>query len=154
MNQRTTRPKPLESPEVVLNLWAYAGEDGYVMRLAGKAYVMDGDDAEKLELLHKLACTDFLAAPWEKVPPNFKLTNPEGKQMTGIAHASMLSDAYGQGALFGPLIEALAKALPEQVRSVKGDYQSFRLELPQDPLTVMTVVMEYEDGRLVPMVSG
>lgn len=32
-------------------------------------------------------------------------------------------------------------------------YKKFRMNLPESPLCVTTVVMEFEDGRLVPMVS-
>jgi len=49
-------------------------------------------DEDKLALLRQLAATDFLAAPWHKVPPNVSSTNPDGERMKSIAHASMLSD--------------------------------------------------------------
>ena len=52
------------------------------------------------------------------------------------------------------LIEKLAKLVPEQLRSVVGEYEKFRLDLPESPLSVTTIVMEYENGTLVPMVSG
>jgi hypothetical protein len=48
-------------------------ENGCIFRLAGKAYVMDGDDNEKLSLLRRLSATDFLSAAWHKVPSNFVL---------------------------------------------------------------------------------
>lgn len=37
--------------------------------------------------------------------------------------------------------------------NVEKGYEAFALKLPEDPLTVTTVVMEMDDGRLVPMVS-
>jgi hypothetical protein len=149
-----TKSHPLEEPEVVLNLWAYAGEDGYVLRLAARAYVMDGEDKQKLELLRKLASTDFLTADWHKVPANFNMNGHDGKKMSGVAHASLLSDANTHAVLFGSLMEELARSLPEQMRSIEGQYVRFKLDLPEEPLTVTTLVIEYEDGRLEPMVSG
>lgn len=146
--------QPLTNPEVVLNLWAYSSEDGYIMRLAGKAYALQGNDEDKLAMLRALSGTDFLCAPWQKVPENFTMINPDGREMNGIAHCSLLSEQSSHGHLFGPLIEEIANSLPEQLRSLSGDYIQFQMELPEDPLTVTTVVMEYEDGRLVPMVSG
>ncbi len=146
--------RPLEEPEVVLNLWAYVNEGGYILRLAGKSYVMDGDDEEKLALLRELSKTDFLSASWCKVPSGFTLKNPEGEEMSGVAHASLLSNPISHGHLFGPLMEELAGSLPDQLRSYNGEYAIFRLDLPREPLNVTTIVMEYEDGRLVPMVSG
>lgn len=154
MEYKKTNAYATESPEVVLNLWAYADEAGYVMRLAGRAYVMDGDDDDKLALLRRLAKTDFLSATWQKVPANFELNGSEGEEMYGVAHASMLSDEYSHGNLFGTLIEVLAKELPKQMRCMDGQYVVFTPELPQDPLSVTTVVMELDDGRLQPMISG
>lgn len=154
MKFKPAHASAVETPEVVLNLWAYVDEAGYILRLAGKSYVMDGEDDEKLALLKKLSRTDFFSAGWCKVSPNFKIINPDGEEMTGVATASLLADPISHSHLFGPLIEQLASFLPEQLRSYDGDYKSFRMELPQDPLCVTTVVMEYEDGTLIPMVSN
>ncbi len=153
MQYKKAISQTLQEPEVVLNLWAYSGEDGYIVRLAGRAYVMEGDDRLKLSLLRSLSKTDWLAAQWEKVPANFNLSGPDGQSMKGIAHASMLSDPASHAHLFGPLMENLATTIPEQMRCFKGDYVPFKFDLPEKPLTVTTVVMEYEDGRLEPMVS-
>lgn len=153
MKYENTQARILRRPEVVLNLWAYAGEDGYIMRLAGRFYVLDGEDSEKLSLLRQLATTDFLCATWKKVPSNFAINGPE-EEMRGVAHASMLSEPVSHSHLFGPFIEKLAQRVPSQMRSVSGDYRQFTMELPEEPLTVTTVVIEYEDGRLVLMASG
>jgi hypothetical protein len=75
-------------------------------------------------------------------------------EMQDVAQASMIRDPYCHRNLFGPLIESLAQSIPEQVRSVEGEYQPFRLDVPQEPLCVSTLVMQIEDGSLVPMVSG
>lgn len=142
----------LTQPEVVLNLWAYAGEDGYIIRLAGRMYVMVGGEKEKLKLLHQLARSDFLSSSWQKVPSNFTLSGPDG-EMSGVAHASILSDVNSHSHLFSSLIEELAGQIPEQLRSIDGDYIKFKLELPEEPLCVTTLVIEFEDGRLEPMMS-
>ena len=154
IKQAKTHESPLVNPEVVLNLWAYADKAGYVMRIAGKVYVMQGSDEQKLRLLKMLSGTDFLAARWEKVQQNFSLNAPDGKVMKGVAHASMVNDPNSHGVLFKYVIDGLDASLPEQLRCVDGDYEKFRLKLPEDPLCVTTIVMEYEDGSLVPMVSG
>ena len=139
---------------MVINLWAYSGEDGTILRLAGKTYVMQGTDAGKLALLRQLAATDFLSVPWHKVPPSFTIQNTEFGEMEGVAHASMISDPYYHQTLFGPLIEKLAQSIPEQVRNINGGYEKFRLDLPEAPLCISTIVMENEDGSLVPMLAG
>ena len=115
---------------------------------------MQGTDAEKLSLLRQLAAGDFLCAPWHKVPANFTIQHVDFGEMRGAAQASMISDPQYHEHLFGPLIEKLAQSMPEQVRSVNGEYRKFRLDIPQEPLCVSTIVMEYEDGTLIPMVSG
>ncbi len=124
------------------------------MRVAGKLYVLDGSDETKLAVLRTLSASDFLSVPWRQVSSHLKLVNHEGAELSGVGHASMLSVPSSHSELFGPLIEALAAAVPEQLRCIDGEYQVFKLELPQDPLTVTTVVMELDDGRLEAMVSG
>ncbi len=153
MKHRHASARPLDNPEVVINLWAYSGEDGTILRLAGKTYVMQGTDTEKLALLRQLASTDFLSSPWHKVPANFTIQHTDFGEMKGAAQASMIGNSQYHEHLFGPLIENLAQLIPEQARSVNGEYQKFRLALPEEPLCVSTIVMENEDGTLVPMVS-
>lgn len=147
-----THPRLLRAPEVCVNLWAYADEGGYILRIAARGYVLDGDDAAKLALLRQLGATDFLHAKWMGVSKAFVITRPGGEQMEGMAHTSMLADASTSGALFEPVLKRVAASIPQQMRTFDGDYQSFTLELPQDPLTVTTVVIEHDDGRLVPLV--
>ncbi|TKB07455.1 hypothetical protein [Desulforhopalus sp. IMCC35007] len=146
--------QPLEQPEVVLNLWAYTTEYGHVMRISGKTYTLQGSDQEKLKLLRCLSASDFVSVPWRKVPANFKQISPDGQEIRGVASASLLSDPISHSHIFGPLIEELAASLPEQICSYGGEYRKFKMELPADPLAVTTIVIEQEDGQLVPMVSG
>lgn len=77
-----------------------ADEDGNILRQAGKTYVMDGSDESKLALLRTLAGSDFLSAVWDKVPANFKMNGPDGREMRGVAHASMLSNPMTHSHLF------------------------------------------------------
>lgn len=146
-------PTSLKTPEVVANLWVYADEDGYVARLAGRTYVLDGTDREKLDLLKLLAATDFLSAEWMPIPDNFGLIGPDGERL-GYAQLSVLSDEYSKSLLVGPLLERLAATLPEQLREIDGEYRQFRLVMPEAPLTVLTVVVERPDGQLVPMLNS
>lgn len=76
---KNTSPHHLTDPEVVANLWVCANEEGYIFRLAGKAYVLEGTDAEKLNILRVLSATDFLSAAWIPVPENLSVTSPTGK---------------------------------------------------------------------------
>lgn len=145
--------RPLNNPEVVINLWAYSGEDGTILRLAGKNYVMSGSDAENLALLRQLAASDFLCAVWHKVPLNFTIQHSDLGELKGAAKASMIDNQNYHQHLFGPLIEILAKSIPEQICSENGEYRPLPIVMPKAPLSVTTIVMEYEDGTLVPMMS-
>lgn len=154
MHNRNAFERPLINPEAVLNLWAYVDEEGYIQRIAGKSYVLDGTDKEKLALLRQLSVSDFQSAKWYPVPKNIGVINGHGEELVGIAHASMLPDHNTLPNLFGPLMDELAKQLPTQLRSLNGEYKPFRLELPKDPLCVTTQILEFEDGRQVPLVSS
>lgn len=140
-SREKTMPNTISPPEVVLNLWAYASEQGSIVRLAARCYVMRGTDDEKLALLRQLARTVFLSAEWTPVPKNFMSVGAGGNQR-GVAHASMLDDARTTGLLFGPLMDRLGSRSPSQVHSVAGEYVEFALELGEDPLTCTTVVFE------------
>ena len=149
---KTASPRPLRNPEVVANLWVYADEDGLIARLAGKAYVLDGTDREKLDLLRQLAASDFLSAEWQPIPKNFGLIGPDGQRLN-FAQLHALQDENTKAALVGPLLDKLASSLPPQLCEVDGEYQQFSMKMPEAPLTVLTVVMEYPDGRLVPVLN-
>lgn len=146
-------PRLLDNPEACVNLWAYADDDGYIARIAARAYALCGSDDAKLATPHQLAASDFLHAVWQGVSKQFVIECGEGQRMQGIAHASMLNDEVTPGVLFAPLFDQLATQVPEQARTVNGQYETFRLELPDDPLTVTTVVMELDNGQLVPVAA-
>jgi hypothetical protein len=154
MLNRHAKEKDLQNPEVVLNLWAYVNEGGYIQRIAGKFYVLDGTDQQKLAALRQLSGSDFLSAPWHPVPKSFRITNPDGEELLGVAHVSMLPDPNTHPNLFGQLMDELATHVPTLLRSIDGEYKTFKLELPEAPLCVTTQILEFEDGRLVPMVSA
>lgn len=153
MTYKKTKEHPLDEPEVALNLWAYTDESGTIMRIAGRTYVVEGTEEQKLSKLRALSGSDFLAAAWFKVPKNFSIVGEGGRKMEGVAHASLLSNPDSHSALFGQLIDGLERQVPEQLRCIKGEYEKFRMDVPKDPLTVTTVVIERDDGTLVPMVS-
>ena len=146
-------PRPLSNPEVVANIWVFADEAGYFGRVAGKAYVLDGTEREKLDLLRRLAASDFLCAEWMPIPENFGVIGPDGERLR-YAQLNVLSNEYAKSLLVGPLLEKLATSVPEQLQEFNGEYRKFKLQMPEAPLTVLTVVVEYPDGRLVPMLNN
>jgi hypothetical protein len=78
---------------------------------------------------------------------------PNGDRLR-YAQLSILSDEYAKSVLVGPLLEKLATSVPKQLKEVNGEYRSFTLQMPEAPLTVLTVVVEYPDGRLVPIINN
>jgi hypothetical protein len=130
----------------------YSDEDGYVARVAGKVYVLDGNDAEKLAVLRGLAATDFLSAEWMPIPESFGVISPNGERL-GLAQLSQLADEYTKSVLVGPMLERLAESLPQQLRQRGDEFEPFMMKMPEAPLTVLTVVVERPDGQLVPMVN-
>lgn len=154
MHQRHAEEKPLVNPEVVLNLWVYVDAEGYIQRIAGKSYVLDGTDKEKLAILRQLSTSDFLSAKWHPVPKNFGVINLQREELVGVAHVSMLTDPNTHSTLFGPLMDELETQVPTQLRSLNGEYRPFKLELPKTPLCVTTRILEFEDGQQVPLVGN
>lgn len=143
-----------EQAEIVLNLWAYSDEEGYVQRLAGKCYALHGSDTEKLTVLRALAKSDFLSARWEPVPKNYGLINADGKEILGVATTNEVLDQHSSAQLFRALIDRLEANLPGQVLCIAGGYKTFSLKIPQEPLMITTLVIEQADGHLVPVLKS
>lgn len=136
--------------EVCVNLWWFVDMDsGLVLRLAGRGYAMSGDDESKLKILHSLATTDFHIADTYKIPDNFVLTQ-EDEKTRGVIPASIIHEHME---IFESVYKGIENMLPKQIRSVMGEYESYKLTLPKDPLCVLTCVIEGSDGSLTPMVS-
>jgi len=146
-------PHLLRNPEVVAYLWVYADEAGDVSRVAGKAYVLDGSDRQKLDVLRRPAITDFLSTEWMPITESFGVVGPDGERLR-CAQLSVLSHEYSKLALVGPLLKNLASSVPKQLHEVNDEYRRFKLQIPELPLTVLTVVIEYSDVRLVRMRSN
>ena len=51
-------------------------------------------------------------------------------------------------------LDKLAEELPSQVRTCEDGYTTFSMQMPEDPLTILTVVIEQDDGRLVPLLTN
>jgi len=83
-----------ENAEIVLNLWAYSDEQGYVQRLAGKCDSLLGNDPEKLSVLRALAKSDYLSAEWKPVPKNYSVINGDGSEWQGVARTNEVMDEH------------------------------------------------------------
>jgi len=147
------KAKPAAPPvglEVCVNLWWFVDNDsGLVFHVSGRGYALSGDDESKLKMLRSLAVTDFHISEHHKVPQRFTLTSDHGT-IPGVIPASAIND---HPEIFEPVYQGIEKELHQQVRSVAGEYEFYTLELPKDPLCVLTCVVEDSDGNLTPMIA-
>jgi len=147
------KAKPAAVPdqlEICVNLWWFVDIDsGLVLRVAGRGYAMSGDDESKLKTLHLLATTDFHIAETYKIPDRFVLIL-EDEKIRGVIPVSIIHEHME---IFESVYKGIEEMLPKQIRSVGGEYESYKLTVPKDPLCVLTCVVEGSDGSLMPMVS-
>lgn len=73
--------------------------------------------------------------------------------MRRCASLSAISNQESKALLVGQLLQKLAESLPQQLKEVDGEYIPFSMRMPDNPLTVLTVVVEYSDGRLLPVID-
>lgn len=147
--------KSHQETEIVLNLWAYSDEQGYIRRIAGKCYGLQGSDEEKLQTLRILSAADYITTRWHPVPEHCQVVGAEGKAVSGIAATTELLNPMAHESLFRELINELEADLPEQVVCHGGaQYKGFRASIPQEPLVITTVVIEQKDGLLIPVLKS
>lgn len=151
MDYKKAKPAPqLENLEVCINLWWFVDdESGLVFHIAGRGYALSGDDSNKLQILKKLSSADFHIAGHHKIPERFTINSEHGT-IRGVVPASAIKE---HPEIFEPVYLQIEKDMPQQVQSVNGEYQFYKMKVPEDPLCVITCVVEYSDGRLVPMIS-
>ena len=144
----------VKDPEICLNLWAYVDEEsGLINRVTGRGYVLTGTDEEKLKVLHLLAKSDFLINPWFQVPQNFSFTSEFGT-LEGLIPPSALNDNDTFNIVFDKVYKFIDKTVGTQIKFHNENYIEFTLKVPNDPLYVLTHVIEYEDGRLEPVLKN
>ncbi len=142
------------NPEVCINLWAYLDEQaGYISRVAGRGYVLTVTDNEKFATLHMLAKTDFLIAPWLPIPKNVKVVTENGT-LNGMTTPAVLNESSSFNTIFEQVFSQIDQAIPKQLKFNDSNYEEFCLKVPNEPLYVLTTIIEYDDGRLEPIISA
>lgn len=133
----------MEKLEIILNLWYIYDDKGFVYSLRARAYIRSGTDEEKTKYLREHALTDYLIAQSFHLPLWCK-TNIVGgikKDTIPIVHIDALKiTTPNMLNLFEDAIKELENNLP---------FQS-RLEIPQEPLVVITPLLGDEDGNIKP----
>ena len=142
------------NPEVCINLWAYLDEQaGYISRVAGRDYVLTGTDNEKFATLHMLAKTDFLIAPWLPIPKNVKVVTENGT-LNGMTTPAVLNESSSFNTIFEQVFLQIDQTIPKQLKFNDSNYEEFCLKVPNEPLYVLTTIIEYDDGRLELIISA
>ena len=140
--------------ELVFNLWAIADIDtGFVYALGGRAYRLDGGDDEKLEILRRLSFTDFQLANRYAVPKRFSISTNDGT-LDGVTTISTVNDPNAE--LFEVVFQELESNIPPLLIPRPGDDKlaDRKQMVPQDPLTVRTILFEDEFGRISTFLSA
>ena len=140
----------MSHPELVVNLWYVVEErQGLVYALAGKAYALYGSDEEKLELLRRLAATDYWTAKFVPVPERFHVVAPDG-QAAGATTVSVVNTYMDS--VFAEVLASFGDTLVGPIRIAGGEVKLRRLRLPEEPLCVLTALVDDGGADLRPRV--
>lgn len=142
---------PDSTPEICINLWAYADpETKMVDRVAARMYVLLGDEDAKLQTLSTLAFTDNSIAAWSRVPENQVVVLPDGTNVPGLVRIDVLHDEATRDRVFAQLLRSLEKEIPSQMGlRTDGSLTSLRMPVPDEPLFLLTTAWEYPDGQVI-----
>jgi len=143
----------VEKAEVIMNLWCICDQDDKVIYgLAGRAYCVSGTDEEKTALLKQLALTDFGLANRMPVPDRFSV-EVKGELMTGICSLSELNNK--ETTLFQEMYEELQAEIDSRYNGSSTDEGQMRITtIPQNPLFLLTALVEENDGSIKAMMMG
>jgi len=136
-----------------MNLWCICDQDDKVIYgLAGRAYCVSGTDEEKTALLKQLALTDFGLANRMPVPDRFSV-EVKGELMTGICSLSELNNK--ETTLFQEMYEELQAEIDSRYNGSSTDEGQMRITtIPQNPLFLLTALVEENDGSIKAMMMG
>ena len=142
---------PPENLEICFNLWIVVDEQS---RLAysymGRAYGFRGTREDKLRTLHALSGSDYYTVPKRKLPERFSCKTDEGT-VKGVSTPEIAHD-LGSG-FWKELIEILSKDIPPQVRFLLGNTVRTPVPVPDDPLCVITTLLEEKHGVMFPQIK-
>ncbi|MCX8155961.1 MAG: hypothetical protein N3J91_05870 [Verrucomicrobiae bacterium] len=136
--------------ELCVNLWYYLdAQTGLVFLVSGRVYTLGGTREEKRRLLGLLAETDFRTAPTFALPPHAQLMESGLDAGEGLMLPEMVDLFHSE--VFAPVWEHLW----EELATVGGGEEpalGWTWPVPGCALCLTTCIVEYEDGRLEPLV--
>ena len=134
----------MRNPEIILNLWFVQDEEDIIYSLRARAYVGQGSDEEKLDLLKTFASVDYLVAQAFSVPKAFHVRMGATGATQAVAYRSALADLDSPIAIFEEAIKMLDDSIPSQTD----------LQISAEPLVCITSLIGDEDGNLQPVIRG
>ncbi len=141
-------PSPPTS-ELAVNLWAYIDQaTGMVYAISGRAYALAGKDDDKLAILRQLAPTDLLTAKRQALPKHFKVTDGQ-ETREGMTYPRTLHENVA--GTFEGVYQSIESDLPPTPNFLTGKHTPQRI--PQNPLFLLTFLVEDDQGNVTPITS-
>ncbi|MDO6462173.1 hypothetical protein Q4485_15795 [Granulosicoccaceae sp. 1_MG-2023] len=142
--------------ELVANIWPVADAGtGIVGRYLMRAYAMDAEDSVISTVLNSLAPTDFRIAREFVIPERFKVCSPYGTEESAVLIGEF--HRYQQEILkegFAALEQDYVKVQGIDLTQGQPRVVNVIPRFPEAPYTVVTVLLETEDGQLVPQLNS
>jgi hypothetical protein len=141
--------------ELVFNIWFIVDIGTDLSNYAiVKPYCLSGSDNDKFEILKKLADTDYCTSERINFAENCVIKFDSQNSITGYIHKTSINNYFDLNMEFF-LIE-MEKQLP-QIFKFKGDFlgesKAINQKFPEEPLFVLTFLMENEYGEIKPYTS-
>jgi len=155
-HQKACAEYPPKNLEICFNLWLVVDEQSrLVYSYMGRAYGFRGTREEKLRTLHALSGSDYFTVPKRKLPDRFSCITDEGT-VKGVATPEIAHDPAS--VFWRELLEILSKEIPPQTiwyrgsKWLKESTIQTPIPVPEDPLCVITTLLENELGVMFPQI--
>lgn len=133
----------MTNPEIIVNLWYIVDKaTGLIWNIAGRSYHASGTDEEKKALLKSLAVMDYPLATRLRVPDTYVVDE--------ISCCCPLDELDNPATT---LFEEVYRELESEMRCRITVADEDALKIPDNPLYVMTSLVEDENGVLTPVVA-
>lgn len=135
--------------ELCVNLWYYLdAQTGLVFLISGRVYALAGTWEEKRRILGQLAATDFYLAPVFPLPSQVNALEVGLDAEEGLLLPEMVDLFHSE--VFSPVWQYLWSKLAARGTDEIG--MGWTWPTPGTCLCLTTCIVEYEDGRLEPLV--
>lgn len=144
----------MQGAELCLNIWFVVDiATGHSYNWMGRVYNLMGNDDDKTVTLKKLAETDYQVAERESFPNEWKVV-VGNRTFEGHITSNQINSIIDLNLEF--FINKLEKNLPKLISFTQSDQSYGTAEpqkIPDNPLFVLTILMENEKGELIPNTS-